>query len=127
VYLLETLPGESDVRACHLNKVSFLASGLAVANFLTHLRRIIHVRDIVRDLLETAAEVFDVPVGNLEEEERLDTFGQTIEEDISLDILEIECWHFGWWEMQRGMFAVMALLYHPYRGRLSASFIPYTG
>ena len=37
-------------------------------------------------------EVFDMLVGNLEEE-GLYTLGQAIEEDISLNVLEIECRH----------------------------------
>lgn len=56
----------------------------------THLCRVVDVRDFFGDLLQTAAEVFDMAVGDLKEEERLRTLGKTAEKDVSLDVVEIE-------------------------------------
>lgn len=75
LYLLKALPGERNVGACHLYKVSFLASALVLAYVLAHLRSVVDVCDIIRDSLQTATEVFDVAIGDLKEEERFDTFG----------------------------------------------------
>lgn len=92
---METFPGERNVRTGHLHEVTFLASTLAIAYVLAHLRSIAYMRYVVCQGLEAAAKVFDVAIGNLEEEEGFYTLGQAIEENISLDVLEIECRHFG--------------------------------
>lgn len=95
VYLLETFPGERNVGTGHFYKVTFFASVLAIADVLTHLRSVVNVGNIVYESLEATTEVFDVPIGNLEEEEGLYTLGQAIQENVSLDVLEIEGRHIG--------------------------------
>jgi hypothetical protein len=94
---LEALPGEGNICARHLHKVAVLASGLVVANVMAHLRGIVNVRDVVCDSFQIAAEVLDVAIGDLEKEEGFNTFGKAIKQNVSLDILEIECRHFGLW------------------------------
>jgi len=95
LYLLETLPGKCDIGAGHRHKVTFLAGALSIANILSHLCSVVYMRNIIRDVLETATKVLDVAIGNLEKEEGLYSLGQAIKEDISLDVLEIECRHGG--------------------------------
>jgi hypothetical protein len=65
----------------------------------THLCRVVSVRDVFSDLFQTAAEVFDMAVGDLKEEERLRTLGKTTEKDVSLDVIEIELRHAEFCEM----------------------------
>jgi hypothetical protein len=77
-YLLEALPGERNIRARHLYKVTFLTSSLVVANVLTHLRSVVNVRDIICKSFQTAAEIFDVAIGDLEEEEGFHTLGEAV-------------------------------------------------
>jgi hypothetical protein len=43
LYLLETFPRECDIGTGHLHKVAFLASTLAIANVLAHLRSVVNV------------------------------------------------------------------------------------
>jgi hypothetical protein len=78
-YLQEALPGERNIRAGHLYKVTFLTGSLIVANVLTHLRSVVNVRDVICKSFQTAAEIFDVAIGDLEEEEGFHTLGQAIE------------------------------------------------
>jgi hypothetical protein len=75
LYLLETFPGECNVGTGHFHEVTFFAGTLAIADVLTHLRSVVNVRDVACEGLEATTKVFDVPVGDLEEEEGLYTLG----------------------------------------------------
>jgi hypothetical protein len=93
--LLESLPRESDVGSCHLYKVALLARGLAVTDTPSHLRRVANVRNFFGNLFQAAAEVVSTSVDDLEKEERFHTLGKTIEQDVSLDVVEVEFRHGG--------------------------------
>lgn len=61
-----------------------------LVNVTAKLRSVTNVGNLVRKLLQTTTEVLDTPIGNLEEEEGFCTLWETIQEDVSLNVLQIK-------------------------------------
>lgn len=61
-----------------------------LVNVTAKLRSVADVGNLVRNLFQTTTEVLDMPIGNLEEEEGFCTLWEAIQEDVSLNILEIK-------------------------------------
>jgi hypothetical protein len=57
------------------------------------LRGVVNVGNLFSDLFQTEAEIFDMAVGDLKKEEGLHALRETIEQDISLNVVEIEFRH----------------------------------
>lgn len=61
-----------------------------LVNVTAKLRSVADVGNLVRNLFQTTTEVLGTPIGNLEEEEGFCTLWEAIQEDVSLNVLEIK-------------------------------------